>query len=175
MTSLKHRLPDTLRTERLVLTPPTMAHAPAIARYCNTMAVHQWMSRLPFPYSEKDARFFIEEIVPSDDELCYGLLVGAELIGVIGLSFAQGDDPVLGYWLGEPHWGRGYASEAGRAVVAAARAAGIPALASRALSHNARSLHVLGKLGFVKTHKGPEPIGPHAGTEATFVRLDLSR
>lgn len=175
MTSLKHRLPADLRTERLVLTAPTMAHAPAIARHCNNHAVHQWMSRLPFPYSEEDARFFVEEIVPGDDELCYALLVNDELVGVIGLSFAQGEDPVLGYWLGEPHWGNGYASEAGRAVVAAARTAGIAALASRALSHNTRSLHVLGKLGFMETHKGPEPIGPHAGTEATFVRLDLSR
>ncbi len=175
MSTFKHRLPATLNTARLVLTAPTMAHAPAIAKLCNNQNVHKWMSRLPFPYSEEDARFFIEEIVPSAEELCYGMLLDNELIGVVGLSFAQGEDPVLGYWLGEPYWGHGYATEAGRAIVAAARDAGINVLASRALSDNARSLHVLGKLGFVETHKGQEPIGPHAGTDATFLRLDLSR
>ncbi len=175
MTTLKHRLPATLSTARLVLTAPTMAHAPAIAKLCNNQNVHKWMSRLPFPYTDADAQFFIEQIVPSNEELCYGMLLDDTLIGVVGLSFAQGDDPVLGYWLGEPYWGQGYATEAGRAVIAAAQAAGIPALDSRALSDNARSLHVLGKLGFVKTHIGAEPIGPNAGTEATFLRLDLSR
>jgi RimJ/RimL family protein N-acetyltransferase len=175
MTTLKDRLPATLATERLVLAAPTMAHAPAIAHLCNNKNVHKWMSRLPFPYTEEDARFFVEEIVPSVEELCYGMLLDDELIGVIGLTFAQGEDPVLGYWLGEPFWGHGYATEAGKAVIAAARAAGIDNLNSRALSDNARSLHVLRKLGFVQTHVGVEPIGPNAGVEATFLRLDLSR
>lgn len=169
------RLPARIVTDRLVLATPTAADIPAIVRHCNNRNVHKWMARLPFPYSEEDARFFIEKIVPSDAEHCYGMMLDGALIGVVGLTFGDSQSPELGYWLGEAYWGHGYATEAARAVIAAARAAGMTELRSRALSENARSLNVLGKLGFVETGKAPEPIGPNAGAPATFLRLDLSR
>ncbi|ODT51321.1 GNAT family N-acetyltransferase [Devosia sp. 63-57] len=175
MTTIKSRLPQTLTTRRLVLTAPTLEHVPAIAKLCNNKNIHQWMSRLPFPYAEADARFFVETVVPSAEEACYGIMREDEFMGVVGLHFAQGELPELGYWLGEPYWGHGYVTEAARAVVAAARAAGASALRSRALSTNARSLNVLGKLGFLETGKGAEPIGPNAGMPATFLRLDWDR
>lgn len=175
MTTLKHRLPATLTTARLVLTAPTMAHAAAIAQLCNNQNVHKWMSRLPFPYSLEDARFFIEEIVPSAEELCYGLLREGELIGVVGLHFVDGDTPELGYWLGEPYWGLGYATEAAHAVVEAARAAGAKALRSRARSTNTGSRNVLRKLGFVETGLVTETAGNLAGQEMVLLCLDLSR
>ena len=65
MTTIKSRLPQTLTTQRLVLTAPTLDHVPAIAKLCNNKNIHQWMSRLPFPYAEADARFFVETVVPS--------------------------------------------------------------------------------------------------------------
>jgi RimJ/RimL family protein N-acetyltransferase len=175
MTTTALRLPARIVTDRLVLATPTAADIPAIARHCNNRNTHKWMARLPFPYSEEDARFFIEEIVPSDAEQCYGLMLDGGLIGVVGLTYSEDDLPELGYWLGEDFWGHGYATEAARAVIAAARAAGMTGLRSRALSENARSLNVLGKLGFIETSQGPETIGPNAGAAATFLRLDLSR
>jgi ribosomal-protein-alanine N-acetyltransferase len=42
------------------------------------------------------------------------------LIGGAGLDGSTGDDseePALGYWLGEPHWGNGYAREAVAAII----------------------------------------------------------
>ena len=42
------------------------------------------------------------------------------LIGGVGLDGSTGDDseePALGYWLGEPYWGNGYAREAVRALL----------------------------------------------------------
>lgn len=172
--SLKHSLPATLPTARLVLTAPTLAHAPAIAHLCNNPNIHRWMARLPFPYTLEDARFFIETIAPGPTEHCYAVLHADHCIGVIGLHFAAGEWPELGYWLGEPYWGQGFATEAALAVVAAARAAGATALRSRALAANARSRHVLEKAGFVETHAGPEPLGPNAGQPAVFLRLDLA-
>lgn len=176
MDSLRTRLPATLTTDRLVLTTPTLAHVPAIARLANNRAVHQMMARLPFPYGEDDARFFVEQIVPTDAEKCYAVMADeATFMGIVGLHFAGDLAPELGYWLGEPHWGHGYATEAASAVIAAAKEAGCPALRSRALSHNARSRRVLKKLGFVETHEGPEPIGTNQGTPTTFMTLDLLR
>lgn len=175
MTSLKHRLPATLSTARLVLTAPTMAHAAAIAQNCNNENVHKWMARLPFPYTLEDARFFVEQIVPSDEEACYGLLLEGALIGVVGLHLL-GDEPAeLGYWLGEPYWGQGYATEAGRALVDAAKAAGATALRSRARSTNAGSRNVLRKLGFVETGTVIEAEGNLKGQDMVLMSLDLSR
>ena len=175
MTALKHRLPATLTTARLVMTAPTMAHAASIAKLCNNANLHKWMARLPFPYALEDARFFIEEIVPSQEEACYGLLLDDALVGVVGLTIAGEEPPELGYWLGEPYWGHGYATEAAAAVVDAARAAGVAALRSRARSTNAGSRNVLRKLGFVETGTAIEANGNLKGQEMVLMRLDLSR
>lgn len=175
MSLIKDRLPPTLVTTRLVLTAPVMAHAAAIATWCNNKNLHQWMSRLPFPYTEDDARFFIEEIVPSAEEAPYALLLDTALIGVVGLSFAPDQWPELGYWLGEPYWGQGYASEAAAALVAAAREAGAIGLRARALPANAASRNVLTKLGFVETGTTIDAHGNLRGRELVLMQLDFSR
>ena len=175
MTTLKTRLPTEIRTERLVLVTPTMAHAPAIAALANNKNVHRWMARLPFPYLLSDAHFFIEKIVPSDKEACLAILYEGKVIGVVGLHFAEGEAPEIGYWLGEPYWGAGFATEAARAMVDAARAAGAPALRSRALADNAGSRRVLNKLGFTETHQAIETKSNCAGKPTVYMHQDLSR
>ncbi|ODT67749.1 MAG: hypothetical protein ABS75_22930 [Pelagibacterium sp. SCN 63-23] len=175
MTSFKHRLPATLSTARLVLTAPTMAHAAAIAELCNNANVHKWMARLPFPYGLEDARFFIEQIVPSDEEACYGLILDGALIGVVGLHLLEGQPAELGYWLGEPYWGHGYATEAAQALIAAARSAGAIELRSRARSTNMASRNVLSKLGFVETGALTETEDNLKGQDMVLMSLDLSR
>lgn len=151
MDAIRARLPETIVTDRLVLTTPTMAHAPDIARLANNRRIFEVMARLPFPYREEDARFFIEEIVPSAAERCYAVLLdGNTFMGIVGLTFAEGQAPELGYWLGEPFWGKGYATEAAMALVAAGRAAGATALRSRALLDNFGSRNVLRKAGFIE-------------------------
>lgn len=170
----RDRLPASIETARLALVPPVPAHAPAIARLANNRNVHRWLARLPFPYSLEDARRFIEEIAPGESEHCFAIVRReGEVIGVVGLHFAAGLAPELGYWLGEPYWGRGYASEAAAAVVAAARIAGFATLRSRALASNGRSRRVLRKLGFAEIGAGPDPAGANKGLPAIFMRLDL--
>lgn len=171
MTTLKDRLPATIRTERLVLTAPTMAHAPEIARLANNKNVHKWMARLPFPYEQKDAEFFIQHVVPSKEEACFAIEAENRLLGIAGLTFAHDQVPELGYWLGESHWGQGYASEAARALVEAARAAGASALRSRALKENLGSRNVLRKAGFVEV--GEEIEASHNLAGKLMVRMLL--
>lgn len=172
-TSLKDRLPTTIRTARLVLATPTLAHVPAIAALANNANVHKWMARLPFPYGLGDAEFFINQIVPSAEEYCLSITNDGEYIGVVGLHLLESRAPELGYWLGEPYWGHGYATEAAGAVVAAARAAGVTALRSRARTDNAGSRNVLKKVGFTETHEGPDQQGNNAGKPAVFMHLEF--
>jgi RimJ/RimL family protein N-acetyltransferase len=48
---------------------------------------------------------------------------GPKIIGAVGLGGKNGQVE-LGYWIGREHWGRGYASEAARAVLRLAGALG---------------------------------------------------
>ena len=156
-----------------MLTNPTMAHAPDIARLANNRRIHEVMSRLPFPYTLEDARFFIEDIVPSAAEKCYAITYDGTFMGIVGLTFAEGKAPELGYWLGEPYWGMGFASEAANAVVAAARGTGMPLLRSRALLSNTGSRNVLRKLGFVEIGEDTDKAGTLVGQRVMQMRLEF--
>ncbi|MBN9332886.1 GNAT family N-acetyltransferase, partial [Devosia sp.] len=77
------------------------------------------------------------------------------------------------YWLGEPHWGQGIATEAGHAVVDAARAAGAVALRSRALLANSGSRNVLKKLGFAEIGESTDKDGTLKGQAVMLMRLEF--
>jgi RimJ/RimL family protein N-acetyltransferase len=75
-----------------------------------------------------------------------------ELVGTIGIGRRPDGALELGYWIGRPYWGRGYATEAGRAVLAIAREGlRLPHLYSSHFLDNPASGRVLEKLGFRPT------------------------
>jgi hypothetical protein len=52
--------------------------------------------------------------------LRHALKETGRLTGGVGLDGSTGDDseePALGYWLGQPHWGNGHAREAVAAII----------------------------------------------------------
>ena len=173
-TSLKQRLPTTIRTERLVLTAPSLAHVPEMAVLANNPNVHKVLARLPFPYGEEDGRFFVQNIARGETEFAWAIEQDGAFIGTIGLHLLPDQLPELGYWLGEPHWGFGYATEAARALVEAARAAGARALRSRALKDNAASRNVLRKAGFAEIGDAIEDKNNLAGREMVLMLLEFS-
>lgn len=74
------------------------------------------------------------------------------LIGAIGLmADPKRDNPnarMLGYWLGTPYWGLGYATEAAKVVCAEAfEEMGIQLISTYYYADNTRSQSVLEKLG----------------------------
>ncbi len=70
---------------------------------------------IPFPYSEKDASFFIEGCIKEKTKTTFAIEKNRILVGVIGLVL-QSDiyrlSAEIGYWIGEPYWGQGIATEA---------------------------------------------------------------
>ena len=173
MNSIKDRLPAILTTDRLVLTTPTLAHVPEMAVLANNKAIYEVLSRLPHPYAESDGIFFVEEIARGPEEFAWAIEAYGRYFGGIGLHLLPNQLPELGYWLGEPHWGQGYATEAARAVVTAAREAGYPALRSRALLSNAGSRNVLAKIGFIETGEAIAEAGTLVGRRMMQMRLEL--
>ena len=135
------RLTPTLRSARLTLRPLRAGDAEAIVTGVGNYSVVRWLSSPPYPYSEQAADAFIRE---TTGKPVWAIDDGDGLKGVIG---ADGD---LGYWLARDCWGRGYATEAGDAVVDAwfsgSRAT---ELRSNHYVGNDASAHVLRKLGFV--------------------------
>jgi RimJ/RimL family protein N-acetyltransferase len=145
-------LPLRLDTARLTLRAPIRGDVPDLVRNADNRNVARWLSRLPSPYTRADGIGFVEIIAQRPDERPYAIVLDDHLVGIMGISFAPGQLPELGYWLGEAHWGKGIATEAGRALVDAAFATGqFPRLRARAIARNAGSLRVLEKLGFVRT------------------------
>ena len=139
-----------LVSERLSLRRPAHADVDAISVLANNWEIAKWMSRLPFPYRRQDAVFFLEEIVPKEATWAIQAIGDAGIIGVVGLVPHEMAGTVeLGYWLGEPYWHRGFASEAAQAVLDYAFGTlGLSEVTSGCFVGNARSARVLEKLGF---------------------------
>ena len=139
------------RTKRLTLRPGWPEDAPALARAIGHAAVVTMLSRPPWPYGIEDAEAFLA--VPRSPADASFVILAHEvgepsLIGGIGLRHEPGAHE-LGYWLTPDAWGRGYATEAGRAVLHTARhALGLKRIVARHFADNPASGGVLRKLGF---------------------------
>ncbi len=110
-----------LETRRLVIRPPALADAAALAALADNPKIAQNLTRMPHPYSLRNAEAYIAEPCP-EDGLKHLLWVkrggvAAEFVGAITLDHRRGPVPELGYWLGEAYWNRGYATEAAHAAV----------------------------------------------------------
>ena len=75
---------------------------------------------MPHPYRLEDADKFIAMKGNQKDDYVFAIAVDDLFSGMIGLH-PQGDvykrSLELGYWIGEPYWGRGLATEAVRQVI----------------------------------------------------------
>ncbi len=160
-------LPDTIITDRLVLRAPDMTDAPVLHDLANNEAIHAVLARLPHPYTREHAVDFITNLARTENEHAYAITLDNALIGVMGLHLANAEIPELGYWLGQPFWGHGYATEAARGVLQAAVAAGFSTVSARSITANTGSVGVLLKAGFTQTAQGIDDCGQHKGVCVT--------
>lgn len=137
-----------LETDRLVLRQPTLADVKAIAHVVADKRVSINLRRVPHPYTQDDAISFVSNVAATIDTV---FLVEHErdVIGLVGVSWENEVAPELGYCFGMDHWGKGYATEAARAVIDYAfEEFAIDELLSGARVLNPASRHVLEKCGF---------------------------
>lgn len=174
-TDFRKKLPDTIKTERLVMRRPVRADIDTMTALANNVKIYEMLARLPHPYTKDDGAHFIS-IARGDQEHAYAILTHDDVfIGVMGLHFLPDQLPELGYWLGEPYWGQGYASEAATSLVRCAELAGFNALRSRAKSINKASLRVLQKVGFVLLDEAVGDCGVHKDVHLTNMRWEADR
>jgi RimJ/RimL family protein N-acetyltransferase len=164
-------LPGKIATKRLVLRAPIRGDVPDLVRLANNKTIADRLSSLPHPYTGADAIGFIEIFAQRSDQRPYAITLNERLIGVIGFSFHEDAPSELGYWLGEPFWGNGYMTEAGRALIdIAQRTHQFDVVRARALADNVGSLNVLEKLGFHRVGKGKSPRSANIVVSLELVR-----
>ena len=144
----------TLTTERLVLRPFVVEDAAEVTRLVSDRRIADTTLNIPHPYDEGMAEAWIgthAEVAERDEGLTLAVTDKATdaLIGAVGLSIARAHRRgELGYWVAVGQWGRGYATEASRAMLEHAFG---PLDLSRVVAHcltrNAGSWRVMEKLG----------------------------
>ncbi len=125
-----------------------------IARYANNRRV--WLNlrdAFPHPYTRADADAWIRRVTGQDPPTQFGIEVGGEVVGGIGLTLQEDvhrRSAEIGYWLGEPFWGRGIMTEAVPAFTAYALATfDVCRLYASVFEWNPASARVLEKAGYV--------------------------
>jgi RimJ/RimL family protein N-acetyltransferase len=146
----------TLETERLVLRAPRDTDAKAIALLVNDRRIAENTLRIPHPYGLADAQEFIASANAGDGEIVFVIAShDGGLLGCCGIAQLDEATPEIGYWLGIPFWGKGYATEAARALIDHAFVdLGHDTLVAGARVSNPASRRVLEKCGFQWTGVG---------------------
>jgi RimJ/RimL family protein N-acetyltransferase len=106
-------------------------------------------SRIPWPFDEADAAAFVERAL-SGSETAWAVeeTASGAFAGVIGVI--PGDETEVGYWIGKPFRGRGFASEAVRLVLEHLRSLRGLTVRAHAFVENPASARVLQKNGFTR-------------------------
>lgn len=166
-------LPGKIVTPRLVLRAPIRGDVPDLVRLADNRKIFDVLARLPHPYTRADGIAFVEIMAQRADERPYAITMGGAFVGIVGFSYIQGEPPELGYWLGEPYWGKGIMSEAVKGLIEAAFAThAYPRIKARALASNAGSLNVLEKAGFKRLSEGLDTVGNCSGKPTVYLELE---
>jgi len=133
--------------------PWTSDDTPALVKYANNRKV--WLNMrdaFPHPYTKASAATFLEKVDGQNPTTFFAIATGHEAIGGIGLVPRQDVHRLtaeLGYWLGEPYWGKGIMTEAVDKFVAwAFEQFPFVRIYAEPYATNASSCRVLEKAGF---------------------------
>ncbi len=111
-----------IATERLILRPLEARDRARLIKLANNWKVAKNLSKMPYPYTEAAADWWLgqqAQIWASGKSVALAVTIEGEMIGGIGVGVREDrsdEEWELGYWLGEPYWNRGYASEAATAL-----------------------------------------------------------
>ena len=151
------RIQSPLRTARLLLRQFTEDDEPQVARLAGEWDIARYTLNIPHPYTRQDARAWIlshERGIAAGTDLPLAITLRDEgtLVGAVGLR----KDLVhfhaeLGYWIGKPYWGNGYATEAATAVLGYGfREMELHRIYARHMATNPASGRVLQKIGMTR-------------------------
>ncbi len=143
-----------LKLKSCVIRSWRMSDAAALQRYANNRKIWICLRDLfPHPYTIEDAHAFLRHVMNETPATAFALASPEEAIGCIGLrvgSDVHRKTAELGYWLGEPFWGRGIMSEAvAKFTPWALGVFELQRIYAEPFATNSASARVLEKAGFV--------------------------
>lgn len=135
----------------------------ALVKYANNRNVSQYLADVfPFPYTLADAQNWLNYITGKTPIVNLTIVVNGETAGGIGIELKTGErrkTAHIGYWLGEPFWGKGIMPHAATLMVGYALENFDLARIETVVYHpNTGSMRVLEKCGFVKEGIGKKAI-----------------
>lgn len=125
----------------------------ALLKYADNEAIaRQLLDHFPHPYTEAAAHDWLRAAQEQDPEISFAIATSDELIGGIGLLLREDvfrRTAEVGYWLGQPFWGRGIATRALETFTRwAFREFDFARIQARVYDSNPASRRVLEKAGF---------------------------
>jgi [ribosomal protein S5]-alanine N-acetyltransferase len=149
---------QTLFTEHLLLRLFQLTDAPAVETLAGDAEVAR-TTNMPHPYPPGGARDFItagHEAAAQGQGHPFAIVrrTDNQLVGCISLLLTAAHHRAeLGYWIGRPYWGQGYATEAGTRIVRYAfEERQLNRVMAHAMHRNRASTRVMEKLGM--TYEG---------------------
>ena len=163
------------RSHRLLLRPVWPEDSQALLAGIADEGVVRHLARAPWPYEEHHARAFTAlPVDPTHPRFLITRARDAAVVGCIGIDAATTPGvPEMGYWIARNHWGQGYATEAGAAVIAIARMIGHREVRASHFLDNPASGRVLRKLGFEPTGRVEERFSCGRGEDVQALEYAL--
>lgn len=143
-----------LETDRLLLRPIERGDLPTLTSLISDWDVAKNLSRVPHPYELAMAEEYFDrqsEGLARGVDFNFGITrkTDSAYMGTCGLHLRDGGRFEIGYWIGKPYWGQGFATEAARKVAGFAfHHLKVEELDAGYFHDNAASGHVLEKIGF---------------------------
>jgi len=152
-----------LLTPRLKLRPFLVEDSTDVEKLAGNIKVAQMTLNIPHPYLPGMAKDWISNHAQgwqSKSHISYAITINTAntLIGAMGFAKLNDTTLELGYWIGEPYWGNGYATEAAtRLIEFSFDVLGYKTITAKHLAHNLASGRVMIKAGmkYIKNSEGP--------------------
>ncbi|MBZ9760103.1 GNAT family N-acetyltransferase [Mesorhizobium sp. CA8] len=145
-----------LATERLAMRAPRESDLEQLVTLADNRHVAEMLARMPHPYGEAEGRTFLAMAASRRAGIVYALTLKdtGTFVGCAGLNTTD-RGLELGYWIGEPYWKRGYATEAAHVLVDLAfQRTSIQVLHASTRVINPASRRVIHKCGFQYAGQG---------------------
>ena len=165
-----------IETPRLRLRPWRNADAPTLFELARDPHIGMLCGWKPFERID-DAHEALTTVLAVPDSYAVTLASTGELVGSIALRIDTGSPEAsvadIGYWIGAPYWGKGYATEAGDAIIGRARELGVKTIVLKYFDGNSASRRVSEKLGFAWRSREEGVEYPLIGKRLTVHRTEL--
>lgn len=166
-----------VETARLALRPIGRDDIDAMVALIDDWEVVRYTARVPYPYTRDHACSWLAEL---EERRAEGLEIvfavteraSSAFIGEVGFEIDRDRrEGVIGFWLGKPYWGCGYAAEAVDAALGFAfDELGLVTVHSASLPENEASARVQEKVGLVAVGSGTQPFPARGGDREVVLR-----